>query len=97
MQRYGRRAVRPSQPDMFNACNIRPYECILTAEISMLPIIDPIYGAAMISKENYNGLFDFIKQLQYSRPTRVFDDAFLYSDRPRIRRLAAKWVELGLK
>jgi ectoine hydroxylase-related dioxygenase (phytanoyl-CoA dioxygenase family) len=47
-------------------------------------------------KENYQSLLVFIQRLQYSQPGRVFDDAFLYSDRPRIRRLAAKWVELGL-
>ena len=48
-------------------------------------------------KENHQGVLNFIQQLQYSRPGRVFSDAFLHSDRPRIRRLTAKWVELGLE
>ena len=47
-------------------------------------------------KENHQGVLNFIQQLQYSRPERVFSDAFLHSDRPRIQRLTAKWVELGL-
>ncbi|MBI4551229.1 MAG: phytanoyl-CoA dioxygenase family protein [Candidatus Latescibacteria bacterium] len=48
-------------------------------------------------RENYDGLLVFIQRLQYSQPGRVFTDEFLYSDRPRIRRMAAKWVELGLR
>ena len=48
-------------------------------------------------KENHQGVLNFIQQLQYSRPGQVFSDAFLHSDRPRIRRLTAKWVELGLE
>ena len=48
-------------------------------------------------KENHQVVLNLIERLQYSRPGRVFSDAFLYSDRLRIRRLAAKWVEMGLK
>lgn len=48
-------------------------------------------------KENYRGLFVHQTNHQYSQPGRNFTDAFLYSERPRIRRLAAKWVELDLK
>ena len=47
-------------------------------------------------RRNYEGNMGLIERLQYSRPGRLFSDAFLYSDRPRIRRLASKWVELGL-
>lgn len=47
--------------------------------------------------ENYKGVLTHMTNLQYSQPGRVFEDAFLHSDRPRIRRLASKWVELGLK
>lgn len=50
-----------------------------------------------ILKENYSGVLKLMDRLQYSRPGRVFTDAFLNSDSPRIRRLAFKWVELGLK
>ena len=48
-------------------------------------------------KDNYNGLFSGIKQLQYSQPDRVFTHEFLYSERPRIRRMSAKWAEMGLR
>ena len=48
-------------------------------------------------KANYEALFTHKDKHQYSQPGRNFEDAFLYSERPRIRQLAAKWVELGLK
>ena len=51
---------------------------------------------ATMMRRNYEGNMGLIEKLQYSRPGRLFSDAFLYSDRPRIRRLASKWVELGL-
>jgi ectoine hydroxylase-related dioxygenase (phytanoyl-CoA dioxygenase family) len=51
----------------------------------------------VLLKQNYQIVIDLMKQLQYSQPGRVFEDAFLYSDSSRIRRLASKWVELGLK
>ena len=47
-------------------------------------------------RSNYEGDLERITSLQYSQPGRLFTDEFLYSDRPRIRRLASKWVELGL-
>ena len=47
-------------------------------------------------RSNYEGDLERITRLQYSQPGRLFSDAFLHSDRPRIRRLASKWVELGL-
>ena len=37
-----------------------------------------------------------MKRFQCSQPGRVFSDAFLYSESPRIQRLVAQWVELGL-
>ena len=48
-------------------------------------------------KENHQGVLNLIQRLQYSRPGQVFSDAFLHSDRPRIQRLTAKWVELELE
>ncbi|MCZ6680674.1 MAG: phytanoyl-CoA dioxygenase family protein [Candidatus Poribacteria bacterium] len=50
-----------------------------------------------VLKENHQGVLSLIQRLQYRRPGRVFSDAFLDSDRPRIQRLTAKWIELGLK
>ena len=47
-------------------------------------------------RRNHEGNLGHIRRLQYSQPGRVFTDEFLHSDRPRIRRLASKWVELGL-
>jgi ectoine hydroxylase-related dioxygenase (phytanoyl-CoA dioxygenase family) len=47
-------------------------------------------------RSNYEGDLERIKTLQYSQPGRLFTDEFLHSDRPRIQRLASKWVELGL-
>ncbi|MCZ6680818.1 MAG: phytanoyl-CoA dioxygenase family protein [Candidatus Poribacteria bacterium] len=48
-------------------------------------------------EEDYHGVLNLMKQVQYSQPGRVFSDAFLHSDSPRIQRLVSKWVELGLK
>ena len=48
-------------------------------------------------KQNYEGVLRNIEKLQYSDPGRAFSDDFLFNDQPRIKRLAAKWVELGLK
>lgn len=47
--------------------------------------------------QNYEGVRSLIKQLQYSQPDRATSDAFLYSDNPRLQRLAAKWLELGFR
>lgn len=47
---------------------------------------------------NYNGVMTSIKEgYQYSRPERLFGDAFLYSDNPRFRAMTSRLVELGLK
>jgi hypothetical protein len=48
-------------------------------------------------KENHAGVLRNIENMQYSQPGRAFTDAFLHSDHPRIKRIAARWVELGLK
>lgn len=48
-------------------------------------------------KENYDGLLRNIENLQYSQPGRVFTTEFLHNENPRIKRLASKWVGLGLK
>lgn len=48
-------------------------------------------------KQNHQIVLSLIQRMQYSQPGRVFEDAFLSHDSPRIRRLAAKWVELGLQ
>ncbi len=45
---------------------------------------------------NHGIVMEQIEGYQYSQPGRVFTDAFLYSENPRIRRMSAKWVELGL-
>lgn len=50
-----------------------------------------------ILRQNHQTVLSLIQKLQYSQPGRVFEEAFLQSDRPRIRRLTARWVELGLK
>ena len=44
----------------------------------------------------HQDILRMIEHRQYSQPGRVFRDAFLRSDRPRIARLVAPWVELGL-
>jgi len=47
--------------------------------------------------QNYEGVLRHSGELQYSQPGRVFTDAFLHSDNPRISRLVARWVEMDLK
>jgi hypothetical protein len=47
--------------------------------------------------QNYRGVLGLIESLQYSQRGRATTDAFLYSDHPRLQRLAAKWNELGLR
>ena len=46
--------------------------------------------------QNHRVVLEAIEGYQYSRPQRIFTDDFLYSENPRIRRMSAKWVELGL-
>ena len=50
---------------------------------------------AMLERD-YHGVLKLMERFQCSRPGRVFSDAFLHSKSQRIRRLVAKWVELGL-
>ena len=50
-----------------------------------------------ILKRNHRVLIDLMARFQYSQPGRAFTDDFLNSEKPRIRRMAAKWVELGLQ
>jgi len=50
-----------------------------------------------IMVQNYEGVLRQSGELQYSQPGRVFTDAFLHSDNPRINRLVARWIEMGLK
>ena len=46
--------------------------------------------------QNHRVVLEAIEGYQYSQPQRIFTDDFLYSENPRIRRMSAKWVELGL-
>lgn len=50
-----------------------------------------------LMKENHAGVLRNIENMQYSQPGRVFTDAFLHNDHPRIKRIASKWVDLGLE
>ena len=50
-----------------------------------------------ILTRNHRVLIDLMERFQYSQPGRAFTDDFLNSEKPRIRRMAAKWVELGLQ
>jgi ectoine hydroxylase-related dioxygenase (phytanoyl-CoA dioxygenase family) len=47
--------------------------------------------------QNYDGVLRHGGQLQYSPLDRVFTDAFLQSDNPRIRRLVARWIDMDMK
>jgi ectoine hydroxylase-related dioxygenase (phytanoyl-CoA dioxygenase family) len=47
-------------------------------------------------EENHRIVLRLMGELQYSQPGRVFEDAFLQSDDPRIRRLTSRWIKLGL-
>jgi ectoine hydroxylase-related dioxygenase (phytanoyl-CoA dioxygenase family) len=51
---------------------------------------------AMLERD-YHGVLRLMERFQCSRPGRVFSDAFLHSESPRIRHLVSKWVELGLQ
>jgi hypothetical protein len=50
-----------------------------------------------VLEENHRIVLRLMGELQYSQPGQVFTDAFLESDHPRIRRLTARWLELGLR
>lgn len=47
--------------------------------------------------QNYQGVLNLIKQLQYGQTGRALTDEFLYSDSPRLQSLTAKWRELGYR
>ena len=55
----------------------------------------PEHDAAL--EENHRIVLRLMKDLQHSQPGRNFEDAFLESDHPRIRRLTARWRALGLR
>ncbi len=48
-------------------------------------------------RSTYQANLDYQKSHQYTQPGRLYDDAFLYSDRPRIKSMVGKLVELGFK
>lgn len=48
-------------------------------------------------KKDYQGVLNLMEQVQHGHLGRVFSDAFLQSDNPRIQRLVSTWVEWGLK
>lgn len=50
-----------------------------------------------VLEQNYQGVLRNIDSLQYSKPGRVFSDAFLCSDNPRVKRLVSRWVDMGLR
>jgi len=45
----------------------------------------------------YQSNLKHVEQMQYTQNSRVYEDAFLYSDRPRIQSMVGKLVELGFK
>ncbi|HMN28351.1 MAG TPA: phytanoyl-CoA dioxygenase family protein [Caldilineaceae bacterium] len=47
--------------------------------------------------QNYRGVIGQIQRLQTTQSNRATTDEFLYSDHPRLQRLAAKWLEYGLR
>ncbi len=48
-------------------------------------------------KRVYQGNLEHVKNMQYTQSARVYEDAFLYSDSPRIQGMVGKLVELGFK
>jgi len=48
-------------------------------------------------QRTYQGNLKNVQQMQHTDTGRVYDDGFLSSDRPRIRGMVAKLVELGFK
>lgn len=50
----------------------------------------------VILRKNHEGVLRNIQKMQYSQPGRAFSHEFLHSHHPRIKRMTAKWVELGL-
>jgi ectoine hydroxylase-related dioxygenase (phytanoyl-CoA dioxygenase family) len=48
-------------------------------------------------QNTYRSNLGHVQRMQYTQVGRVYDDAFLGSDHPRIRGMVAKLVELGFK
>ena len=48
-------------------------------------------------RREYQGSATARNALQYTKSDRTYEDAFLYSDSPRIRRMVAKLIELGFE
>ncbi|MCY3707438.1 MAG: phytanoyl-CoA dioxygenase family protein [Caldilineaceae bacterium] len=48
-------------------------------------------------KRVYQGNLKHVENMQYTQSARVYEDAFLYSDSPRIKGMVGKLVELGFK
>ena len=63
--------------------------------LNFTPEPTQVEHVAMLERD-YHGVLKLMQRFQCSQPGRVFSDAFLHSESPRIQRLVAKWVELGL-
>lgn len=48
-------------------------------------------------KRVYQGNLKHVENMQHTQSARVYEDAFLYSDSPRIKSMVGKLVELGFK
>ena len=48
-------------------------------------------------KRVYQSNLKHVENMQYTQSARVYEDAFLYSEQPRIRGMVGKLVELGFK
>ena len=48
-------------------------------------------------KRVYQGNLKHVQNMQHTKSGRVYEDAFLYSERPRIQGMVGKLVELGFK
>ena len=48
-------------------------------------------------KRVYQGNLGHVEKMQHTQTARVYEDAFLYSDSPRIKGMVGKLVELGFK
>ena len=62
------------------------------------------FGAQPSKDENieflirlYQSDLKHVENMQYTQSARVYEDAFLYSDSPRIKGMVGKLVELGFK
>jgi len=55
----------------------------------------PEYEALL--RKMYEGNLEFTRTMQYTNTGRVYNDAFLHSDHPRIRSMTDKLVELGFR